>query len=342
MIISNKKNIKNILFVFVFYIVSFFAPDSAFSQFQIKIATLAPQNSEWAQKFLEGSTEIQKKTDNRVKLKFYWGGAQGNAKKNLQKIKIGQIHGATFSPTDFQEVFPDLNIYGLPFLFRDHSEVDFVRRKIDDELELGFKKLRFNTYGFAGGGFAYVMSNNAIKGYDDLQNKKIWLPQGDLISYKAMESLNLLPIPLPMTDVLTGLQTGLIDIVAIPPVVALALQWHTKINYITKIPVLYAMGFLAIDTRVINRLSKDDRKIVSDVITRIYNDVDTNSQKDSDNAYNALINIGIKEVEFEDLEYKRLADLMVKPNIQMANDGLFSLELFERIRGYIEDYRKMQ
>ena len=88
MIISSKKNIKNILFVFVFYIVSFFAPDSAFSQFQIKIATLAPQNSEWAQKFLEGSTEIQKKTDNRVKLKFYWGGAQGNAKKNLQKIKI--------------------------------------------------------------------------------------------------------------------------------------------------------------------------------------------------------------------------------------------------------------
>ena len=145
-----------------------------------------------------------------------------------------------------------------------------------------------------------------------------------------------------MTDVLTGLQTGLIDIVAIPPVVALALQWHTKVNYITKIPVLYAMGFLAIDTRVINRLSKDDRKIVSDVITRIYNDVDANSQKDSDNAYNALINIGIKEVEFEDEEYKRLADLMVKPNIQMANEDLFSLELFERIRGYIEDYRKMQ
>ena len=102
------------------------------------------------------------------------------------------------------------------------------------------------------------------------------------------------------------------------------------------------MGFLAIDTRVINRLSKDDRKIVSDVITRIYSDVDTNSQKDSENAYNALINIGIKEVEFKDEEYKRLADLMVEPNIQMAKDGLFSLELFEKIRGYIEDYRKMQ
>ena len=69
MIISNMRSIKNMLFVFVFYVVAFFAPEIAFSQFQIKIATLAPQNSEWAQKFLEGSAEIQKKTDNRVKLK---------------------------------------------------------------------------------------------------------------------------------------------------------------------------------------------------------------------------------------------------------------------------------
>ena len=58
-----------------------------------------------------------------------------------------------------------------------------------------------------------------------------------------MKGLNLSPVPLPVTDVLTGLQTGLIDIVAIPPVVALALQWHTKVKYITQIPVLYPMGF---------------------------------------------------------------------------------------------------
>ena len=51
---------------------------------------------------------------------------------------------------------------------------------------------------------------------------------------------------------------------------------------------------------------------MKDIPPTQYN-VDTNSQKDSDNAYNALIKIGIKEVEFEDLEYKRLADLMVKP-----------------------------
>ena len=311
-----------------------------FAQIQIKIATLAPQNSEWAEKFQKGSIEIQERTENRVKLKFYWGGAQGNAKKILQKIKIRQLHGGTFSPTDFQEVYPDLNIYGLPFLFKDFDEVDYVRDRVDNQLEQGFKNLGFNTYGFAGGGFAYILSNEPIREYEDLKNKKIWLPQGDLISYEAMRSLNLLPVPLPMTDVLTGLQTGLIDIVAIPPVVALALQWHTKINYITRVPVLYAMGFLAIDSKIINRINTDDQKVLNEVINRIYSEVDSNSQQDSENAYEALSKIGIQEIQFDGDEYQKLTDLLEEPTKKMANDGFYSLELFNEIKMYIHDFRK--
>ena len=333
-------NIKKIHLIMMTTILFLISSEYTFAQIQIKIATLAPQNSEWAEKFQKGSIEIQEKTENRVKLKFYWGGAQGNAKKILQKIKIRQLHGGTFSPTDFQEVYPDLNIYGLPFLFKDFDEVDYVRDRVDNQLEQGFKKLGFNTYGFAGGGFAYILSNEPIREYEDLKNKKIWLPQGDLISYEAMRSLNLLPVPLPMTDVLTGLQTGLIDIVAIPPVVALALQWHTKINYITRVPVLYAMGFLAIDSKIINRINTDDQKVLNEVINRIYSEVDSNSQQDSENAYEALSKIGIQEIQFDGDEYQKLTDLLEKPTKEMANDGFYSLELFNEIKMYIDDFRK--
>ncbi len=155
-----------------------------------------------------------------------------------------------------------------------------------------------------------------------------------------MRSLNLLPVPLPMTDVLTGLQTGLIDIVAIPPVVALALQWHTKINYITRVPVLYAMGFLAIDSKMINRINTDDRKVLNEVISRIYSEVDSNSQQDSENAYEALSKIGIQEIQFDGDEYQKLTDLLEEPTKKMANDGFYSLELFNEIKMYIDDFRK--
>ena len=334
---THKKKIHLIMMTTIFFLIP---SEHTFAQIQIKIATLAPQNSEWAEKFQKGSIEIQERTENRVKLKFYWGGAQGNAKKILQKIKIRQLHGGTFSPTDFQEVYPDLNIYGLPFLFKDFDEVDYVRDRVDDQLEKGFKNLGFNTYGFAGGGFAYILSNEPIREYEDLKNKKIWLPQGDLISYEAMRSLNLLPVPLPMTDVLTGLQTGLIDIVAIPPVVALALQWHTKISYITRVPVLYAMGFLAIDSKIINRINTHDQKVLNEVINRIYSEVDSDSQQDSENAYEALSKIGIQEIHFDGDEYQKLTDLLEEPTKKMANDGFYSLELFNEIKMYIDDFRK--
>jgi len=329
-LISNLSLITYLL-LFSFVIAS--------AQMQLKIATLAPQNSDWASKFQEGSKEIQRRTQNRVKLKFYWGGAQGNAKKNLQKIKIGQLHGGTFSPTDFQDIYPDLNIYGLPFLFKNSDEIEYVRSLVDLDLESGFKRLGYEMYGFAGGGFAYVMSNEPISGYDDLKGQKIWLPQGDLISYEAMKSLELLPVPLPMTDVLTGLQTGLIDIVAIPPVVALALQWHTKIKYTTRIPVLYAMGFLAIDSKFINRLSIHDRNVISEVLRGIYEEVDADSKNDSEDAMQALLNIGIKEVTFHDNEYKRLTNLMIEPNLEMAKRDMFSLDLFKDISNHISEYR---
>ena len=338
--IFKKINIKKIHLIMMTTILFLISSEHTFAQIQIKIATLAPQNSEWAEKFQKGSIEIQERTENRVKLKFYWGGAQGNAKKILQKIKIRQLHGGTFSPTDFQEVYPDLNIYGLPFLFKDFDEVDYVRDRVDNQLEQGFKNLGFNTYGFAGGGFAYILSNEPIREYEDLKNKKIWLPQGDLISYEAMRSLNLLPVPLPMTDVLTGLQTGLIDIVAIPPVVALALQWHTKVSYMTRVPVLYAMGFLAIDSKIINRINTDDRKVLNEVINRIYSEVDSNSQQDSENAYEALSKIGIQEIQFDGDEYQKLTDLLEEPTKKMANDGFYSLKLFNEIKMYIDDFRK--
>ncbi len=313
---------------------------ASLAETQIKIATLAPQNSSWANEFRTGAKEIEQRTDGRVKLKFYWGGAQGTESKVLQKIKIGQLHGGTFSPTDFQDRYPDVNIYGLPFFFESHDEVDYVRKRIDAKLQKGFRDLGFHTYGFAGGGFAYILSNQPVRSQADLKGKKVWLPEGDLISYEAMKALQLSPVPLPVTDVLTGLQTGLIDIVAIPPVVALALQWHTKVKYVTQIPVLFAMGFLAIDERALRRVAEQDRAIVDEVLNRVYANVDAASKGEGRNAIDALLSVGIENVDPLPGEIERIRKAMDATNRRMAESGMFSLELLEEMQLYVDEFRQ--
>ena len=309
------------------------------AQTKIKIATLAPQNSGWATTFRDGAKEIAERTDGRVNLRFYWGGAQGNEKKVLQKIKIGQLQGGTFSPTDFQGPYPDVNIYGLPFFFENYDEVDYVRGHMDQKLHEGFSNLGFQTFGFAGGGFAFVLSNEPVYSHADLVGKKVWLPQGDLISYEAMKSLKLSPVPLPLTDVLTGLQTGLIDIVAIPPLVALALQWHTKVKYVTRVPVLFSIGFMAIDHRTMKKLAANDRMVLTEVLTRLYAELDDESEGEANAATEALLNVGVQDIELRDGEFERIRTEMDATNRAMANRGVFSLELLEEMQRHVEAYR---
>ena len=304
----------------------------------IKIATLAPNQSAWMQDMRAAGKEIEQRTDGRVKLKFYGGGTQGTEDKVLQKIKIGQLHGGTFSATDFMKDYGAINIYGLPFVFESWEEMRYVRDRMDDKLQAGFTDLNYVTFGIAGS-FSMVLSNEPIRNYEDMKGKKVWLPQGDFVSYEAMRRLKLSPVALPITDVLTGLQTGLLDIAAIPPEVAVALQWHTRVKYVTNMPVAFGIAFLAISKRTFDRLSGEDQAVVSEVLKDVYANIDRNAPAESENAMQALQTIGITHVEPEDGQFAELQQTMGEFNREMAVDGAYPLEVYEEMLGHIAEYR---
>ena len=202
--------------------------------------------------------EIKERTEGRVDLNFRYGGTMGDAGQVKQMMRIGQLHGGDFTPTDFQDQLPDLNVYGLPFAFESLEEVNYVRERMDEALQASIEEAGYVTFGFAGD-FAIVLSNIPVRGLDDLRSRKIWLPEGDAISDRAMKELQLVPNSKPISDVLTGLKTGLFDVVTMPASVAVALQLHTAVKYYTDVPVIYAMNFLAIQEKTFNKLSAEDQ-----------------------------------------------------------------------------------
>ena len=304
----------------------------------IKIATLVPNQSQWMQDMRAAGKVIEERTEGRVKFRFYGGGTQGTEDKVLQKIKIGQLHGGTFSATDFMKDYGAINIYGLPFVFESWEEMRYVRERMDERLQAGFEDLNFVTFGIAGS-FSVVLSNEPISKYEDMKGKKVWLPQGDFVSYEAMRRLQLSPVALPVTDVLTGLQTGLLDIAAIPPEVAVALQWHTRVKYVTDMPVAFAMSFLAISKRTFDRLSDADQAVVREVLAGVYRSIDEKAPAESENAMQALKNIGIENVEPEAGQFDELQQTMADFNREMAVDGAYPLELYEEMLGHIDEFR---
>lgn len=305
----------------------------------LKIATVTPENSQWMKDMRAGAREIKERTEGRVQIKYYGGGIMGNDQKVLSRIRIGALQGGAFTPTALAGQYSNLNLYGLPMVFDSEEEAAYARSRLDARLSAGLEEAGFVNFGFAAGGFAILMSNTPVDSLDDLKGKKVWIPEGDDISRRAMEAMSLSPVTLPLTDVLTGLQTGLIDIVAMSPIGALVLQWHTKVKYITELPLVYTLGFMAVDKKAFGKLSEDDQAIVRDVMGRTYENFDKANLIDNRGARDALLNTGIKAVPVTPEEYEKVRAALMKLNVDLANQGYFDKALFDEMLKYVSEYR---
>ena len=307
----------------------------------LRIATVTPENSEWMREMRASAAEIEERTEGRVEIKYFGGGIQGTDETVLNKIRVGALQGGAFTPGALAPVYSDMNLYGLPLIFNSEEEAAYVRARMDETLQQGLEDAGFVTIGFAAGGFAVIMSNDPVNTLEDLRGQRVWVPEGDTISYAAMEALNLSPVTLPLTDVLTGLQTGLIDIVMMSPIGALVLQWHTRVKYVTEMPLVYTLGFMAIDKRSFDRLSEEDQAVVREVMSRTYENFDRVNLIDNREARDALLNQGIESVPFDTSELDRIRDVLAATTRELGEEGGFTMSLYEEMLGHIDEYRQL-
>lgn len=308
----------------------------------LKIATATPDGTAWMKDMRASAKEIKERTEGRVAIKYYGGGIKGSDSKVLGQIRIRQLQGGAFTPSALAAQYSDLNLYGMPLVFDSEEEAAFVRSRMDARLQQGLEDAGFVNFGFATSGFANIMSNTPVKSLADLKGKRVWVPEGDTISYDSMQALSLNPVTLPLTDVLTGLQTGLIDIVAIPPIVALVLQWHTKVKYVTKLPLVYTFGFMAVDKKTFDKVSPADKAIVREVMSKTYQSFDAVNLLENQKAFDSLVKSGIERVEIDDAEFNKVRNLLLDSNMKLGQGGAFSVELYEEMLRYIEQYRSEQ
>ena len=306
----------------------------------LKIATATPDVTQWMKDMRGSAKEIKERTEGRVVIKYYGGGIKGSDSKVLGQIRIRQLQGGAFPPSALAAQYSDLNLYGMPLVFDSEEEVAFVRSRMDARLQQGLEDAGFVNFGFASSGFASIMSSTPVKTMADLKGKRVWVPDGDTISYKSMQALSLNPVSLPLTDVLTGLQTGLIDIVAIPPIVALVLQWHTKVKYVTEVPLVYSFGFMAVDKKTFDKISDDDKAIVREVMTRTYQKFDEINPVENRKAFDSLIKSGIERVEFDEEEFVKVRSALLASNLKLGEDGAFTAELYEEMLRHIDEFRR--
>ena len=307
-----------------------------------KVATLSPDGSFWMKTMREAGKEIEAATDSRVKFKWYPGGVMGDDKAVLRKMRVGQLQGAALAMGELVSFYPDSQAYGLPFLFRNYDEVDYVRSQLDASLLAGFSEGGIEVLGIAEGGFGYFLTAEPVRVPADLQQQKVWVPQNDVVSARLAQSIGVTPIPLTPPDVLPGLQTGLVNTVAVSPMGAIVLQWHTRVAHITDIPLMYFCGVISLTGKSFNKLSADDQAVVKAVFGKAFKLIDERNRMDNVKAFEALTNQGLETVVLTEAERDAWLAMQAPGEQMMQSEGQLSTEALQRIKGLVEAFRQSQ
>ena len=181
--------------------------------------------------------ETQQKTGNAVQFKIYPGGVMGDERDMVRKMHIGQLQAAMLSSASLASMYPEIDVLQTPFLFDSYPETDFVVGKMEDGFKSGLEKNGYVALGWSEAGFVYLMSTVPVETLELLRKAKVWIWNDSPMSKAIFEEAGVIGVPLSISDVLVGLQTGLVEVVYVPPSVAVALQWFTRIKYITDAPL---------------------------------------------------------------------------------------------------------
>lgn len=261
---------------------------------EIKVAILAPEGSTWAKVMHEWNDELKQRTEGRLSLKLYPGGVLGDELDVIRKIRIGQCHAGGFTGVGLGAINAEVRVLELPFLFENYTEVDAVSKKIAKRLESGFEKKGFILLGWTETGFVNIFSKKPIASSKDMKGMKMWAWEGDPLVEALYQQFGIVPTPLTLPDVLTSLQTGLIDAVYAPPLAAIALQWFTRTPYLTKENIGYSLGGFLIDKKFYLKLPAADRDILQDTATKFSRILVERTRQDNEASYTSLHGAGLK------------------------------------------------
>lgn len=261
-----------------------------------RFATLAPQGSAWMKVLDRGAAEVEKRTDGRIVTKYYPNGVMGDERDVIRKMRLGQLDGAAVTSVGLALIYEGIRVLELPRMFENIEEMEYVRNKMWPYFEKKFEEKGFVLLSKGEVGWIYFYSNTPVSSLSDLRKAKVWMWTDDAVVKSMFKKLNVPGVPTGVPDVLPSLTSGRINAAYSSPLAAMALQWNTKVKYMTSMPMSYALGSTILVKKAWDEISAEDRKTIEKIFHKQTSKLEKIIRRDNETARNQMIRKGVKDV----------------------------------------------
>jgi TRAP-type C4-dicarboxylate transport system substrate-binding protein len=308
---------------------------------EFRIATLAPSGTPWMVLLERAAAEIADKTEQRVTIKYYGGGQQGDERDFIRKIKLGQLDGAAITAMGLAQIDPSILVLQLPLLFATQDEVDHVAAKMWPYFQAKFEKKGFRLAERGEVGWIYFFSKEKVTSLAELRKQKLPVMGDDELVSTMTSKLKISDVPLSITEIDSALTSGRVNACFSSPLGAIALQWHTKVKYMSSTPMVFAIGATVFSLDAAKQVSAADQKTIEALAKRSQKKARAVIRKANEDARKTLLRKGITVID----PSKEMVDELtaIAGSVQTELTGkLYSEDELEMVLRYRDEYRAEQ
>ncbi|MBW2629823.1 MAG: TRAP transporter substrate-binding protein DctP [Deltaproteobacteria bacterium] len=282
--------------------------------YTLRIASLAPTGSSWMKVLNAWNTTLKKKTDGKLQARFYPGGSQGDERDFIRKMRVGQLDGAVVTMTGMSMVVRSMIVLVLPGFLDTYEELDRVRAKMAPQFEAMFDKEGFKLVGWGDAGKNRLFSAKPFRAPADLKSLRPWVWKDELVFVELYDVIGANAVRLGVPEVYPALQTRMIDTISASALTAIALQWHTRVKYMTGWNSAIIAGGTLMRKDKFDELPPDFQEIFESTAARAHELLNRSVRKDDEKAYQVILKKGIQVVEAGDAKpewdaaYKKVRD----------------------------------
>ena len=242
------------------FLLMFIIP-TAFAKVSVKFGTVAPAGTPWADVLEQIQKRVKQESNGAIEIKTYLGGQLGGEIEILNGIRRGRIQGGGITSAALAAAIPEMDVLELPYLFASSAEADYV---LDNYLYTYFSKL-FDAKDmvlvtWAENGWRNIgHKKKLMKSPSDLKGEKIRSQESKshLAWWKATEAS---AVAIAIPEVLSALQTGVVEGFDNTALFTLAAEWHTAIKFFTVSEHIYQPAAVVYSKKFWDKLSDADKK----------------------------------------------------------------------------------
>ena len=332
-----RKNVRVLLPLWA--LLTMLAPAPARTQTRIRLATLLPRGSSQYHTLEEMGQQWRTITNGGITVTIYADGTMGSEEDTVRRMRIGQIQAAMLSVAGLSEIDPSVGaLQKIPMLYRSLDEVEFVRSRMRPELERRLGEKGFVVLAWGDVGWVHVFSRQPIVRPEESTKTKLFVGATDTDEAAVAKSFGYQVVPLEWSDVLTSLQTGLVDTVPTVPMLALAGQYDLVAKHMLQLNYVPLVGATVITKKNWEAISPAFQAALLNASTDAGARIQAKGRAESAEAVEAMKGRGLQvhpvspELEKEWRQFFEAGYSRVRGRIVPA-------DFFDEVQGILAEYR---